>query len=118
MLLNILKSKIHGVYVTAANLDYEGSISISPYYLELAGIHVNEQVHIWNVTNGNRIQTYAIEGLNQKYKNGNHLYRDYDFQINGAAAHLFSPGDKIIIATFAMMTEKELKKHKPKVIIP
>jgi len=102
----LLKSKIHGAIVTESNLDYEGSISIPVQFLEMANIIPGEQVHVWNVTNGNRIQTYAIENENPAF-----------FSVNGAGAHLFSPGDKIIIATFGHYNEEECTKHSPKIII-
>jgi len=89
--LHLFKSKIHRATVTHADLDYEGSVTISGELLDASGIHEFEQVHIWNVTQGTRLVTYALRG-------------DADsgiICINGAAAHLANPGDKVIIATFA-----------------
>ena len=103
----LMKSKIHGAIVTDANLEYEGSISICPNIMEEVDIIPNEQVHIWNVTNGKRIISYAIRGT--------HVGQ---MCINGAGAHLFSRKDKIIIATFAQYDREECIEHKPKVIIP
>ncbi len=99
----MLKSKIHRATVTDANIDYEGSISIYENLMQAAGILPFEQVHIYNISNGNRFQTYAIKG---KRDSG-------DICINGAAAHLAKKGDIIIIATYAAMEEAETAKHIP-----
>lgn len=85
----MLKSKIHKAKVTDVNKDYEGSIAICPLLLCKADILEHEQVHVWNITNGNRFITYAIEG----YKN--------EICINGAAAHKAEIGDEIIVCAFA-----------------
>jgi aspartate 1-decarboxylase len=89
--LHLFKSKIHRATVTHADLDYEGSVTISGELLDASGIHEFEQVHIWNVTQGTRLITYALRG-----DAGSGI-----ICINGAAAHLANPGDKVIIATFA-----------------
>jgi aspartate 1-decarboxylase len=101
------KSKIHRATVTHADLDYEGSVSIDKDLLEAAGIWQYEAVHIWNITRGTRIQTYAIEG-----ERGSGV-----ICINGAAAHLNKPGDLVIIATFAELEESEARAHEPKVVL-
>jgi aspartate 1-decarboxylase len=98
MLRRILRSKIHKARITHADVMYEGSITISPELLEMSGIAPFESVEVWNVTNGNRLQTYAIAG-----EKGSR-----DICINGAAAHLCSPGDEVIIACFCYCTNDEL----------
>src|SRR4030042_1781076 len=99
----LFKSKIHRATVTHADLDYEGSVSIDENLLEAAGIWQYEAVHIWNITRGTRLQTYAIKG-----ERGSGV-----ICINGAAAHLNRPGDLVILATFAEMEESEARVHKP-----
>ncbi len=101
------KSKIHRATVTQADLDYEGSVSIDEDLLEAAGIWEYEAVHIWNITRGTRLQTYAIKG-----ERGSGT-----ICINGAAAHLMKPNDLVIIATFAELEESEARVHKPKVVL-
>jgi len=107
MRLTVLKSKIHGAIVTGANQEYMGSISIDPVLMEGANILSNEQVHVWNVTNGERIITYAIPASEQQGS----------ICINGAAAHLFSSGDKVIIATFCEMDAWKANEYTPIVLI-
>lgn len=102
----MLKSKIHRACVTEADLDYEGSITISPELLQAANILPNEAVSVWNVTAGTRFETYAITG-----KPGSS-----DLCVNGAAAHLVSPGDLVIIATFAQILEEHCATHEPIVV--
>ena len=102
-----LKSKIHRATVTHADLEYEGSVSIDEDLLEAAGIWEYEAVHVWNVTRGSRLQTYAIKGARGSGT----------ICINGAAAHLNRPGDKVIIATFAEMEEAEARRHVPRVVL-
>lgn len=108
MFLHILKSKIHRVTVTDANLNYVGSITIDPLLMEAAHILPNEKVQVVNNNNGARIETYAIEG-----KRG-----AGEICLNGAAARHFVPGDIVLIITYAMMTEEEAKTFKPTVIFP
>jgi aspartate 1-decarboxylase len=104
---SFFKSKIHRATVTHADLDYEGSVSIDETLMEAAGIWDYEQVHIWNITRGTRIVTYAIRGE-----------RDSGvICINGAAAHQNQPGDMVILATFAEMDESEARAHVPKVVL-
>lgn len=95
-LLNICKSKIHRATVTDANIDYVGSITIDQDLMERSGIKKGEQVHVWNVANGNRFETYAIPGTR----------RSGTICINGAAAHLCKPGDKVIIVAFVLTDEE------------
>jgi len=102
----LLKSKIHRATVTDANVDYEGSISIDRDLMDLADLQEYEQVHIYNISNGNRFSTYVIEG---ERKSG-------DVCINGAAAHLAKRGDLVIIANYASYSENEASLHKPKLV--
>jgi aspartate 1-decarboxylase len=101
------KSKIHRATVTHADLDYEGSVSIDEDLLDASGILEYEAVHIWNITRGTRLQTYAIKG-----ERGSGV-----ICINGAAAHLNRPGDLVILATFAELEEAELRGFKPAVVL-
>ena len=87
------KSKIDRATVTHADLDYEGSVSIDEDLMDAAGFLEYEAVHVWNITRGTRLQTYAIKG-----ERGSGI-----ICINGAAAHLNRPGDMVILATFAEM---------------
>lgn len=106
MKLNVFKSKIHRATVTHADLDYEGSVTVDSDLLDAAEIVPYEAVHIWNVTRGTRLVTYALPGPRGSGA----------VCINGAAAHLNAPGDLVILATFAEMTPKEARQHKPKVV--
>jgi aspartate 1-decarboxylase len=101
------KSKIHRATVTHADLDYEGSVSIDEDLMDAAGIWEYEAVHIWNITRGTRLQTYAIRG-----ERGSGV-----ICINGAAAHLNRPGDLVILATFAELEDAEARAHEPKVVL-
>ncbi len=103
---SFFKSKIHRATVTHADLDYEGSVSIDEDLMDAAGIWPYEQVHVWNLTRGTRLSTYAIQG-----ERGSGV-----ISINGAAAHLNRPGDLVILATFAEMEESEARAHQPKVV--
>lgn len=96
-------SKIHRATVTHADLDYEGSVTIDQDLLDASGILEWEEVQIWDVTNGNRLATYVISGPRGSGVIG----------INGAAAHLVNPGDKVIIATFVDMEDAEARSHQP-----
>lgn len=106
MRLNIFKSKIHRATVTHADLEYEGSVTIDSDLLDAANILPNEAVHIWNVTRGTRLITYALAG-----PSGSRA-----ICINGAAAHLNRPGDLVIIATYADMEPDEARAYVPVVI--
>ncbi len=108
MYLNILKSKIHRVQVTEANLEYIGSITIDEDLIEAAGILPNEKVTVVDNTNGARLETYVIPG-----KRGSGC-----ICINGAAAHLVNVGDTVIIMAYAWMTDEEARTFCPKVIFP
>ena len=102
----LLKSKIHRVTVTEADIEYEGSITIDKDLMEAADLNPYERVDIFNVTNGHRFFTYAIEG-----ERGSNA-----ICVNGAAAHLARKGDSLIIASFASYGEQEWKKHQPKLV--
>jgi len=106
MLLEVLKSKIHGARVTRTDLEYEGSLGIPEDLIEACGLYINERIDVYNVTNGNRFSTYVIK---EPAGSGN-------FFVNGAAAHLAKKGDKIIVASYAHVDEKEIRTHKPRVI--
>lgn len=106
MKLQVFKSKIHRARVTFADLDYEGSVTIDADLLDAANILPYEAVHIWNVTRGTRLITYAIEGPRGSGA----------VCVNGAAAHHNSPGDLVILATFAEMTPEEARRHRPIVV--
>jgi aspartate 1-decarboxylase len=108
MLLNILKSKIHRVKVTEANLDYIGSITIDEALMEAANIYPGERVQVVDNDNGARLETYVIAG-----KRGSGC-----ICMNGAAAHLIHVGDTIIIMAYAMMTPEEVKDFKPSIVFP
>jgi aspartate 1-decarboxylase len=101
------KSKIHRATVTHADLEYEGSVTIDEDLMDAAGIWNYEAVHVWNITRGTRLQTYAIKG-----QRGSGI-----ICINGAAAHLNKPGDMVILATFAELEESEARAHRPKVVL-
>ena len=103
---SLLKSKIHRVTVTDADLEYEGSITVDRNLMDAADFYHYEQVHIFNVTNGHRFVTYVIEG-----KRGSN-----EICVNGAAAHLAKKGDCLIIASFASYNESECKAHMPKLV--
>jgi aspartate 1-decarboxylase len=107
MLLNLLKAKIHRAKVTEANLAYEGSITIDSSLLEASGIFAHEQVHVVDIDNGNRFVTYVIEG-----KPGSGV-----MCVNGAAARLVSPGDRIIVIAYCHATLEEAREHRPRVVL-
>jgi aspartate 1-decarboxylase len=96
-LLSICKSKIHRATVTDANVDYVGSIAIDTELMKRVGLLPNERVHVWNITNGSRIETYAIPA-----EPGSGMVC-----LNGAAAHHAALGDKVIIAAFCWTDEPE-----------
>ena len=108
MLLEILKSKIHRVSVTEANLNYIGSITIDEDLVDAAGLYENEKVTIVNINNGERIDTYVIRGERGSGK----------ICLNGAAARKFEVGDLVIIMAYAQMTPQEAEGFKPKVVFP
>lgn len=105
MLRTLLKSKIHRATVTEANLDYEGSITIDAELADAADLWPNERVEIYDVTNGNRLATYVIRG-----EPGSGV-----IAINGAAAHLVKPGDLVIIASYAQMSDDAARGFQPRI---
>jgi aspartate 1-decarboxylase len=102
----MLKSKIHRATVTGCDVDYIGSVTIDTDLLEQADILPNELVHVWDITNGARMVTYAIEG---EAGSGT-------MQINGAAALLADVGDKIIVASYANYDERDMEAYAPVVV--
>ncbi|MBZ4682906.1 MAG: aspartate 1-decarboxylase [Fusobacteriaceae bacterium] len=106
MLLNMLKAKIHRATVTQAELDYVGSITIDIELLEQAGINEYEKVHIVDINNGARFETYTIAG-----ERGSGV-----ICLNGAAARMVQKNDKIIIMAYCQLDANEVKTHKPKVL--
>ena len=108
MFIQVLKSKLHRVTVTDANLDYVGSITIDRDLMDAAGIYNGEKVQVVDNTNGARLETYVIEG-----ERGSGC-----ICMNGAAAHLIHKGDTVIIIAYAIMTPEETLTFKPKVVFP
>ena len=107
MLRRILIGKIHRATVTEADLNYEGSVTVDSELLSAAGIVAHEEVHIWNVTRGSRLTTYAMPG-------------DAGSGVvcaNGAAAHLNRPGDRVILAAYGYLTQEVAVEHSPRVVM-
>ncbi len=102
----MLKSKIHRATISACDIDYIGSITIDTELMASADLITNEQVHVWDIDNGARFITYAIDG---EAGSGT-------IQVNGAAAHLTRPGHKIIIASFGSYDESDLETYSPLVV--
>ncbi len=107
MLRTLCKSKLHRATVTDANVQYTGSITIDAELMEAADLLPHEQVHVYDVDNGARLVTYCIEG-----PRGSGM-----MCVNGAAARLVSPGDKIIVAAFGQFSPEEVKTFTPKFIL-
>jgi len=108
MLIEVLKSKIHMVSVTAANLYYIGSITIDEDLMDAANLFENEKVHILNLNNGERLETYIIKG-----KKGSG-----EICLNGAAARKVVVGDVVIIMSYALLELQEAKSFRPTIIFP
>lgn len=106
MQLTLLKCKLHRACVTHSELDYEGSCAIDKHLLEQAGILPYEQIQIYNLANGERFTTYAIEA-----ERGSRI-----ISVNGAAAHKASPGDRVIICAYAALDQSELAAFKPSLV--
>ncbi len=102
----MLSAKIHHATVTCADVNYEGSVTIPPELLDAANIRPYESVHIWNVTRGTRLETYAIAGI----------HGSSDICANGAAAHLIRPGDKVILAVYTLVAEERVTEHRPNLV--
>jgi aspartate 1-decarboxylase len=108
MYINVLKSKIHMVSITEANLYYVGSVTIDEDLMDAANLIENEKVHVLNLNNGERLETYVIKG-----KRGSG-----EICLNGAAARKVIPGDVVIIMSFAMIDAGEAKSFRPAIIFP
>jgi aspartate 1-decarboxylase len=106
MFRTLLKSKIHRVATTQCELHYEGSCAIDENLLDAANICENEQVHIWNINNGERFITYAIKG-----ERGSGM-----ISVNGSAARRANVGDLLIIASFAQVHEDQVAGHEPQLV--
>ncbi|WP_031517120.1 aspartate 1-decarboxylase [Desulfofalx alkaliphila] len=107
MFLTMFKSKIHRATVTEANLNYMGSITVDSKLLQMAEILVHERVQVVNLNNGSRLETYVIPG---EFGSG-------VVCLNGAAARLAQPGDKVIIISYAMMEKEEALSYRPKIVM-
>ncbi len=108
MQIEILKSKIHRATITEANLNYIGSIAIDEDLIDAANLIENEKVHIYNISNGERLETYVIKGARGSGT----------ISLNGAAARKAAAGDLVIIVSYAAMDFEEAKKFKPHIIFP
>jgi aspartate 1-decarboxylase len=102
----MLKSKVHRATVTDCDVDYIGSITVDTELMAAADLLTNEQVHVWDVDNGERFVTYVIDG---EAGSGT-------IQVNGAAAHLTEPGHKVIVASFGSYDEVDLERYEPVVV--
>ena len=107
MQVHLLKSKIHRATVTAASLNYEGSMTIAADLMEKVGLMPFERILVSNQANGNRFETYAIPG---EWGTGSVI-------LNGATAHLGKPGDLLTIMSYAVLDEREAKNWRPKVVV-
>ncbi|MFO0928019.1 MAG: aspartate 1-decarboxylase [Gemmataceae bacterium] len=105
--LSMLKSKLHRLTVTHADVDYEGSLTLDRTLMDAAHILPWEEVHVWNVTRGTRLRTYAMEA-----DPGTGIVC-----VNGAAAHLCKPGDLIIVATYTLLDEHAARQHRPRIVL-
>ena len=106
MQLTLLKAKLHQARVTHSELEYEGSCAIDSHLLETAGIREYEQIHIYNLANGERFVTYAIRA-----EAGSGI-----ISVNGAAAHKANPGDRVIICSYAQLSQQEAVLFKPTLV--
>jgi aspartate 1-decarboxylase len=104
---SMLKSKLHRARVTHADVDYQGSLTLDRHLLEAADILPWEEVHVWNVTRGTRLRTYAMEAEPDSGV----------VCVNGAAAHLAKPGDLVIIATFSQLDDSAARQHRPRIVL-
>lgn len=106
MQCTMLKAKLHRACVTHAELEYEGSCAIDGKLLEMSGIREYEQIHIYNIDNGERFVTYAIRA-----EDGSGV-----ISVNGAAAHKANPGDRVIICAYVELNQQELATYKPSLV--
>jgi aspartate 1-decarboxylase len=102
----LLNAKLHHARVTHSELEYEGSCAIDGHLLDTAGIREYEQIHIYNMNNGERFTTYAIRAEDNSGI----------ISVNGAAAHKANPGDRVIICTYAVLSQSELVNFKPTLV--
>ena len=108
MFLEVLKSKIHRATITEANLNYIGSIGIDEDLIEASGLLPNEKVHVLNVNNGERIETYVIKAPRGSGQ----------ITLNGAAARRGQPGDIVVIVSYCFLTPEEAVTHQPRIVFP
>jgi aspartate 1-decarboxylase len=108
MLIEVIKSKIHKVSITGANLNYIGSITIDEDLMDAANLIENEKVHVLNLNNGERLETYVIKGIRGSG----------DIFLNGAAARKVIIGDIVIIMSYAFLDIQEAKSFKPALVFP
>jgi aspartate 1-decarboxylase len=106
MMLQLLKAKLQGVIVSESNINYPGSISLPAELLEVSGIKQFELVHVNNVTNGNRIITYAVVSKRAGF-----------VSVNGAASHFFKSGDKVHVLSYCLLNAEEVEKFQPTLVI-
>jgi aspartate 1-decarboxylase len=106
MIIKLMKSKIHRATVTGADLNYEGSIALDEALIEAAGFVVGEAVHVWNLGNGERFETYVITAPRGSG----------EVRLNGAASRLVHPGDLVIVVSFCWMEPAQADEHTPKVV--
>jgi aspartate 1-decarboxylase len=102
----MLRAKIHRALVTEANVDYEGSLTLPSDLLQATGIRPYEAIHVWDVDRGTRFETYAMEGPPDSAQ----------VCVNGAAAHLAQPGDRIIVAAFSDVPESMIGSFQPTIV--
>lgn len=107
MFREMLRAKIHRVVVTEADVDYEGSLTLDADLLDAADMAPFEKIDVYNVSRGTRFSTYALEG-----RRGSGVCC-----VNGAAAHLASPGERIIVASYAAVPDAEVRTHRPKIVL-
>lgn len=107
MLVKMMKSKIHRARVTGADLDYEGSVAIDQGLMEQAGLLPGEAVQVWNINNGERLETYVIVAPRGSG----------EIRLNGAAARLVEVGHLVIIVSFCWIEESEAGRHSPRVVL-
>jgi len=108
MFIEVLKSKIHRVVCTESNLDYMGSITIDEDYMDAVGLIANEKVHVLNLTNGERLETYVIKGMRGSKVIG----------LNGPAAHKGKAGDILVVVSYCFVEVDKAQFVEPKVLLP
>jgi aspartate 1-decarboxylase len=106
MLRRFLNAKIRDIRITSVNLEYQGSIMLDEDYLEASGILPNEEVHVLDIENGERITTYALRG-----KRGSGIV-----ELNGPAARCGLPGDRVMVLSYCSLSEDEIPNHKPRIV--